>query len=119
MTLIFAPCFFAKNRVPDLLKVQDPKKISGWPEKFDIRVQIDWANEYVNLQVVSKEQKCNWMPIFEYKLLRFQLHFEFDSVWHYRFEKGPIESSLQSKIFGFFLLSFPQNERKIYLVCLS
>ena len=78
-------------------------------------MQIDWANEYVNLQVVSKEQKCNWMPIFEYKLLRFQLHFEFDSVWHYRFEKGPIESSLQSKIFGFFLLSFPQNERKIYL----
>ena len=73
----------------------------------------------VNLQAVSKEQKCNWMPIFEYKLLRFQLHFEFDSVWHYRFEKGPIESSLQSKIFGFFLLLFPQNKRKIYLVCLS
>ena len=43
MTLIFAPCFLAKNRVPDFLKVQDPKKISGWPDKLDIRVQIDWA----------------------------------------------------------------------------
>ena len=43
MTLIFAPCFLAKNRVPDFLKVQDPKKISGRPDKLDIKVQIDWA----------------------------------------------------------------------------
>ena len=43
MTLIFAPWFLAKNRVPDFLKVQDPKKISGRPDKLDIKVQIDWA----------------------------------------------------------------------------
>ena len=47
MTLIFAPCFLAKNRVPDFLKVQDPKKISGRPDKLDIRVQIDWASVVV------------------------------------------------------------------------
>ena len=43
MTLFFAPCFqkqglqkagagSAKSRVPDLLKVPDPKKISGRPD---------------------------------------------------------------------------------------
>ena len=45
MTRFFAPCFLVKSRVPDFLKVQDPKKISGPPEKLNIRVQIDWANE--------------------------------------------------------------------------
>ena len=42
MALIFAPCFLAKNRVPEFLKFQDPKKILGRPDKLDIRVQIDW-----------------------------------------------------------------------------
>ena len=41
MTLFFAPCFLAKSRVPDFFKVQDPKKISGRPDKLNIRVQID------------------------------------------------------------------------------
>ena len=44
MTLFFAPCFLAKSRVPDFFKVQDPKKISGRPDKLNIRVQIDWAS---------------------------------------------------------------------------
>ena len=44
MTLFFAPCFLVKSRVPDFLKVQDPKKISGPPDKLNIRVQIDWAS---------------------------------------------------------------------------
>ena len=44
MTRFFAPCFLVKSRVPDFLKVQDPKKISGRPDKLNIRVQIDWAN---------------------------------------------------------------------------
>ena len=52
MTLIFAPCFLAKNRVPDFLKVQDPKKISGRPDKFDIRVQIDWVNVFLEILYV-------------------------------------------------------------------
>ena len=33
---------FAKSRVPDFLKVPDPKKISGRPYKLEQWVQIDW-----------------------------------------------------------------------------
>ena len=29
---------------PIFYKVQDPKKRLGWPDKLDIRVQIDWAS---------------------------------------------------------------------------
>ena len=54
MTLTFAPCFLAKNRVPDFLKVQDPKKISGQPDKLDIKVQIDWASIYTIVLDASK-----------------------------------------------------------------
>jgi hypothetical protein len=48
MTLFFAPCFLAKSRVPDFLKVPDPKKISGRSDKLNIRVQIDWASVSVS-----------------------------------------------------------------------
>ena len=53
MTLFFAPCFLAKSRVPDFLKVPDPKKISGRPDKLNIRVQIDWASVSINAPLVS------------------------------------------------------------------
>ena len=44
----YGPCFF---------KVPDPKKISGQPEKLDIRVQIDWATMFARLQYVPIEMK--------------------------------------------------------------
>ena len=34
-------------------KVPDPKKISGRPDKLDIRVQIDWSNDSIK-QLDSK-----------------------------------------------------------------
>jgi hypothetical protein len=34
---------FAKSRVPNFLKVPDPKKISVRPDKLEQWVQIDWA----------------------------------------------------------------------------
>ena len=45
MTLFFfCILLFAKSRVPDFLKVPDPKKISGRPDKLEQWVQIDWAS---------------------------------------------------------------------------
>jgi hypothetical protein len=35
MTLFFCTLLFAKSRVPDILKVPDPKKISGRPDKLE------------------------------------------------------------------------------------
>ena len=35
MTLFFCTLLFAKSRVPDFLNVQDPKKISGRPDKLE------------------------------------------------------------------------------------
>ena len=71
MTLIFAPCFLAKNRVSDCLKVEDPKKISGRPDKLDIRVQIDWASVQVNIvtnvirvPVLYFEPLCHFLSLY-------------------------------------------------------
>ena len=41
--VFFCILLFAKSRVPDFLKVADPKKISGRPDKLEQWVQIDWA----------------------------------------------------------------------------
>ena len=43
MTLFFCTLLFAKSRVPNFLKVPDPKKISGRPDKLEYWVQIDSA----------------------------------------------------------------------------
>ena len=67
MTLIFAPCFLAKNRVPDFLKVQDPKKISGRPDKLDIRVQIDWATV-----LLIEKKKSNRIKVRHFITLHFR-----------------------------------------------
>ena len=42
---VFCTLLFAKSRVPDILKVPDPKKISGRPDKLEQWVQIDSAND--------------------------------------------------------------------------
>ena len=44
MTLFFCTLLSEKSRVPDILKVPDPKKISGRPDKLELWVQIDSAN---------------------------------------------------------------------------
>ena len=47
-------CTLLFGKKPDFLKVQDPKKISGPPDKFDIRVQIDWLNmDLPNIHLVA------------------------------------------------------------------
>jgi hypothetical protein len=40
------PVFCTPYFGPDFLKVPDPKKISGRPDKLDNRVQIDWSTMY-------------------------------------------------------------------------
>ena len=37
------PAFWTPFFGPHFLKVADPKKISGLPDKLNIKVQIDWA----------------------------------------------------------------------------
>jgi hypothetical protein len=53
MTLFFCTLLFAKSRVPDFLKVSDPKKISGRPDKLEQWVQIDSATVCLSVQQIN------------------------------------------------------------------
>ena len=46
MTLFFCTLLFAKSRVPEFLKVPDPKNILGRSDKLEQWVQIDWASNW-------------------------------------------------------------------------
>ena len=46
LTLFFCTLLFAKSRVPEFLKVPDPKNILGRSDKLEQWVQIDWASNW-------------------------------------------------------------------------
>ena len=43
----FCTLLLGKKQGTWFFEVQDPKKILGWADKLDIRVQIDWAIVFI------------------------------------------------------------------------